>query len=131
MAGGGTAPGTEAHAMREQAIAAGVPEAALLLEPWSANTAENALFAARVLHRQGLRRIVLVSDRAHLFRAGVLFRLAGFTVVGRAGVAARSLREAFALGLREAAALPLSVLRVVWLAWRERLLPEAGPDRFS
>ena len=112
MAGGGT-PRAEAEAMRETAIAAGVPEAALLLELCSRNTAENALYTARVLHRRGLRRIVLVSDRSHLFRASLLFRLAGLRVIGRAGAPARSPTEALVSGVCDAVALPHSILRVL------------------
>lgn len=106
---GGTAR-AEAEAMREMALAAGVPEAALLLEPSSRNTAENALYTAQMLHARGLRRIVLVSDPEHLFRASLLFRLVGFDVVGLAGAPSKpTLRSR----LLEAAALPRSVVRVV------------------
>ena len=106
---GGTA-GNEAEAMRGLALAAGVPDAALLLEPSSRNTAENALYTARLLQARGLRRIVLVSDPEHLFRASLLFRLVGLDVVGRAGAS-----SAPTLGSRllEAAALPRSVVRVL------------------
>jgi uncharacterized SAM-binding protein YcdF (DUF218 family) len=117
---GGASPGsqtriTEAQAMRDLAIAAGVPEAALLIEPFSRNTAENAFYCAQMLHPAGLRRIVLISHRAHLFRAALLFRLAGFTVAGRAGVASRSFTSRLLAVLRETAALPRSLLRLVFL----------------
>lgn len=113
LAGGG-APVAEADIMRELATAAGVPEAALICEPWSRNTAENAVHSARLLHARGLRRVVLVSHAVHLFRARLLFRLAGLAVVGSAGVPPRSVVEALAFALYEAAALPRSITRVLW-----------------
>ena len=79
--------------MRRLALASGLPEAALLLEPRSRNTWENAEESARLLRRRGLRRVVLVSDRAHLPRAALLFRLAGLDIAGLAGARARRRSE--------------------------------------
>ncbi|HEX3862571.1 MAG TPA: YdcF family protein [Stellaceae bacterium] len=104
---------TEAEAMFAAARIAGVPEAALLCEPRARNTAENALYSAGMLRKLGLERIALVSHRAHLFRAGLLFRLAGLKVVQRGGVPAQSASRAFMLALYELAALPLSVVRIL------------------
>lgn len=100
--------------MRELATGAGVPEAALLGEGRSRNTAENAANSARLLRDMELRRVVLVSHRTHLPRARLLFRLAGLTVADSAGVPARSAGEALLLALYEAAALPQSLARMPW-----------------
>jgi len=105
----------EAESMRRLAIAHGVADSALLIDPLSRNTLENARETARLLRARGLRSVLLVSDRAHLLRAVVLFRLAGLRVVGRAGVPARSLGREIAASLREIVALPWSLLRVVFL----------------
>jgi len=115
MSGGG-APVSEAEVMRDLALLAGVPDAAVLCEPTSNNTVENAANTARLLRQRGLSRVVLVSDRTHLLRATLLFRLAGLEVVGRAGVSSRSLPRACAAALYEAAALPRSLLRL----WSQR-----------
>ena len=112
---GGGGPVTEAAVMRELAIAAGVPDSALICETRSRNTAENAVHSARVLRDCGLRRIVLVSHAAHLFRARLLFRIAGVDVIGSAGVPSRSALEAVAAAFYEAAALPRSLARMLWL----------------
>ena len=103
MSGGGVGAVAEAEAMRDLARESGVPDTALLIEPESGNTFENAAFAARLLHRIGKSRIVLVSDRAHLPRASRMFRHAGLEVVGVAGVPASSMRRAFGAVLYEAA----------------------------
>jgi uncharacterized SAM-binding protein YcdF (DUF218 family) len=105
MSGGGAGPAAEAAVMRDLAREAGVPETALLLEPESRNTFENATNTARLLQEAGKSRIVLVSDRLHLPRAVRLFRQAGLDVVGIAGVPAASVRRAIAGALYEAASL--------------------------
>src|SRR5205807_122805 len=100
-----------AEAMRELALAAGVPPSAILVEAASANTAENAFASAALLRRRGARRVALVSHQLHLPRARLLFRLAGLEVVGAAGVAAPSPGAAIAAAIYEIAALPLALLR--------------------
>jgi len=99
--------------MRQAAIDHGVPETALLIDAVSRNTFENARETARLLNARGLRSVLLVSDRAHLVRAAVLFRLAGLRVTGRAGVPAPSLGRKVGATLREIVALPWSLLRAV------------------
>ena len=113
LAGGGLGPVAEAEAMRGLAREAGVAEAALLCEPWSRTTAENALYAASLLRERGVSRVVLVSHGTHLLRARPLFRLAGLDVVAAAGVPARSAGAALASTLYNLAALPRSILAVL------------------
>jgi uncharacterized SAM-binding protein YcdF (DUF218 family) len=117
LSGGGRGPEPEAARMRRLALADGVPESALLVEPNSPNTWENARESARLLRRRGLRRVVLVSDRSHLPRAALLFRLAGLEVAGRAGVPSPSPVWELGALLREIAALPHSL----WRARRPRV----------
>lgn len=112
MSGGGAAGAiTEAAVMRDLAREAGVPETALLIEPESRNTFENAAYTARLLRDIGKTRIVLVSDRAHLPRAARLFRRAGLEVIGIAGVPASSMRRAFGAVLYEIASLLRGLFR--------------------
>lgn len=101
---GGGAPLSEAAAMRDLALAQGVGAEALLLEPRSRNTFENARETARLLQGSGLGRVVLVSDRYHLPRARLLFRAAGLAVAGCDGPPPRGLIREWPLYLREAAA---------------------------
>ena len=117
LSGGGAGPVSEASIMHEMALAAGVPEAALLCEPHSRNTVENAVNTARLLRERGLTRVILVSDRTHLPRAAVLFRLGCLEVVGRAGVPAFSRAHSLLSACYELGALPRSLLRL-WAAKR-------------
>lgn len=113
LSGGGCGPIAEAELMRRAALARNVPESALLVEPTSRNTFENARETARLLRSHGLGSVLLVSDRTHLPRATALFRLAGLRVAGSAAVPSPSLRRGIGAAIREMAALPWSLLRAV------------------
>lgn len=114
LSGGGRGPEPEAETMRRLALAGGVPQAALLIEPGSRDTLGNARETARLLRALGLRSVVLVSDHTHLRRAALLFRLAGVGVAGRSGVRSPSPLREIGAALREAAALPQSLARAIW-----------------
>ncbi len=117
LSGGGRGAVPEAVIMRRLALACSVPKAALLIEPRSRDTLGNAHETARLLRAHRLRSVVLVSDRAHLWRAALLFRLAGVAVAGRSGVRSPSLLLEIGAALRETAALPWSLARAI-LRWR-------------
>jgi uncharacterized SAM-binding protein YcdF (DUF218 family) len=61
--------GDSAVEMRRQAIAAGVPAEAIVLETASTTTRENLVFAAPLVKERGWRRIALVTSQSHLARA--------------------------------------------------------------
>jgi uncharacterized SAM-binding protein YcdF (DUF218 family) len=113
LSGGGSGPVPEAEIMRRMAIARGVPEAALLVEPGSHDTVENARDTARLLNSRGEDSVLLVSDRTHLPRATLLFRLAGLRVAGRAGVPPPSILWEVRAAIRECVALPVSLARAL------------------
>jgi uncharacterized SAM-binding protein YcdF (DUF218 family) len=113
MSGGGIGRVPEAEIMRRIAIAAGVPERALIVEPRSRNTFENARETARLLAARGLVSVLLVSDRVHLPRAALLFRRAGLKIVGRAAAAPPALLREALPALRELAALARTSLYVL------------------
>jgi uncharacterized SAM-binding protein YcdF (DUF218 family) len=113
LSGGGMGSVPEAKIMRRAALARGVPEAALLIEPRSRNTFENASETARLLSGRGLHAVLLVSDWTHLPRAAILFRLAGLHVVGMAGVAPPSIRQLVGSIIRESAAALWNLLRAL------------------
>jgi uncharacterized SAM-binding protein YcdF (DUF218 family) len=113
LSGGGAGALSEAEIMCRLARDCGVPEKALFVEPASRDTLGNARESARLLSSLGLSRVVLVSDRAHLLRARILFALAGLKVVGQEGLRRSSpLAEALA-HLREFASLPASLWRAL------------------
>jgi len=113
LSGGGTGPVPEAEIMLQMALGRGVPEAALLVEIGSHDTLGNARETARLLRARGGRRVLLVSDRAHLPRAALLFRLAGLRIAGWAGAPLPSLRWKVGAVIRECAALPGSLVRAL------------------
>jgi uncharacterized SAM-binding protein YcdF (DUF218 family) len=119
LSGGGGRQRSEADAMRELALAAGVPADALLLEERSSNTIENAAFSAALLREKGRQRVIIVSEAYHLLRARILFRAAGLEIVATAAPAVRLRRDAL-MYLRESVALPRSLLRLALGAGRLR-----------
>ncbi|MDG4648781.1 YdcF family protein [Roseibacterium sp. SDUM158017] len=74
--GYGNARYSAAEAMADVARAAGVPEAAILVEPRARSTIQNAAFGLAALGR-GADRVIVVSDPFHLPRAWAIFRLLG------------------------------------------------------
>ncbi len=59
----------------------GIPETALVEEPYARTTEENARLSAQLLHQRGVERILLITDRPHMLRALLTFRSLGFEVV--------------------------------------------------
>lgn len=72
----------EADAIARMMTAAGVPEDAIVRERCSLDTRDNARFAASLLGRRGVSRVLLVTCTWHLPRAERLFRAAGLGVEG-------------------------------------------------
>jgi uncharacterized SAM-binding protein YcdF (DUF218 family) len=118
LSGGGTGPVPEAELMRRMALARDVPETALLVEPVSRDTVGNARQSMLLLGARGRRSVLLVSDRVHLPRAALLFRLAGLSIAGRAAPCRPSIRWEIGAAIRECAALPWSLACAVFLCRR-------------
>lgn len=79
----GRHPPAEAHVMRDLAVAAGVPETAIVLEEASRTTLENAVNAAGIMGERGWRDALLVTDALHLPRSLLAFRVVGVRARGR------------------------------------------------
>jgi uncharacterized SAM-binding protein YcdF (DUF218 family) len=109
LSGGGSGPQPEAETMRRMALARSVPEAAILVEPWSQDTVENAREAARLLHARGKGVVLLVADRVHLPRASLLFRVAGLRIAGWGAVSPPSFWWEARAAIQECVALPRSL----------------------
>jgi uncharacterized SAM-binding protein YcdF (DUF218 family) len=117
LSGGGSGLRPEAAVMRDIAIAGNVPETAILLEPRSRNTFENARETAGVMRSKGLGSLVLVSDRYHLPRAALLFRRAGLVVLATAYPPTRGVWRDMPLLARETLAFGLSLWRLLRSGW--------------
>lgn len=125
--GVGEAGVAEASVMQALAVAAGVPEEAVVIEGRATRTLESA-HAVGVIGRQaGWQSVIVVSDPFHLWRTALMFLAEGFAVQRAAAddryYTARSRRF---YRLREMAALCVQTasgeipVRAWWHALRER-----------
>jgi uncharacterized SAM-binding protein YcdF (DUF218 family) len=71
----------EAEKMRDWLIMFGVPATAIVMEPESQSTFENAVQSAAILRERGIGKIVLVTDAFHMMRAAACFQKQGIEVV--------------------------------------------------
>jgi uncharacterized SAM-binding protein YcdF (DUF218 family) len=77
----GTPPGPPlAEVMRDFLKEQGVPEDKIWLETESTTTYENAALSSALLQKQNVRRIVLVTDAEHMYRASLCFQKQGMEV---------------------------------------------------
>ena len=102
----------EAEVMRQLALAAGVPDSALLIESRSRTTLENATETARLLSVAGPTTVVLVTDSYHALRARLLFRIAGVAVLA-VQTAAVPMRVLPSMIVAESVKLPVNLVRAV------------------
>lgn len=58
-----------------------VPESAMIEEPDSLNTYENAVFVRRLLEPRGIKKILLVTSAFHMPRSRLIFKKQGFEVI--------------------------------------------------
>lgn len=72
---------TLAEAMRDFLVQRGVSASDVLVEDTSRNTYENAVESCRLLHEQGITKIVLITDATHLYRGLACFRRQGYDAV--------------------------------------------------
>lgn len=82
---GGIAEGdtaSEAAVSRLYALAAGVPDSAILLENEGRTTGQSMVGVARLLRARRLDTVVVVSDPFHVLRAETVARRVGLTAVG-------------------------------------------------
>jgi uncharacterized SAM-binding protein YcdF (DUF218 family) len=83
---GGAEPGQlpEAELLADILQALQVPSSALLLEPNSRTTYDNALMSAEILSKAGYNHILLVTSGVHMRRAVALFQQQGLQVTAAA-----------------------------------------------
>jgi uncharacterized SAM-binding protein YcdF (DUF218 family) len=112
LSGGGRQAIPEAEVMRELALARGVPVAALVIEPRSRTTLENATETAQLLAASGPVAVVLVTDSYHALRARLLFRMAGLTVAA-VHTARVPMRPRLLMAAAEGVKLPINLVRAL------------------
>ncbi|HTH16146.1 MAG TPA: YdcF family protein [Magnetospirillum sp.] len=121
MTGGPTTASTpEARAMHALALALGADPDRVHLEERARNTIENALLSVPLVRRHGWRRLLVVTDSFHCLRSYYIFRRLGLPAVIAGVRPLAPTAEWWLAHLREAAALPWTVLRVERRLWRLR-----------
>ncbi|HWT40800.1 MAG TPA: YdcF family protein [Dongiaceae bacterium] len=68
---------SNAEAMKKQALAAGVPESAILVDSYSANTQQNAENAQSIFKQHDFHNVILVTSGYHQRRANLEFTKRG------------------------------------------------------
>jgi len=73
--------GSEADDMAELMLSMGVPRSAIIEEPDSLNTYENARNVKGILDREGIDRVLLVTSAFHMPRSMAIFRKQGIEAI--------------------------------------------------
>lgn len=113
---GGDGP-SEAQIIRRIAVKHGIPHQQILLEERADSTWENAGECAKIIQKQGWRRIILVTDPYHLPRSLLAFRAFGVDATpcpicrGHSGTTNRT---TLLLYLRELPAIAYYALRALF-----------------
>jgi uncharacterized SAM-binding protein YcdF (DUF218 family) len=77
---------TEAEALRDALVSAGVPDTAILVERRSLSTRQNARFTAELLRARGAAHVAVVTCDWHLPRALRAFHRVGVRAIGLGAV---------------------------------------------
>jgi len=78
LTGEGSSPADD---MAELLVLMGIPREALLLQPNSQNTYEDALYSSQMLKERGITRVILVTSAMHMPRSVALFEKQGIEVI--------------------------------------------------
>ena len=79
---GGDPVFTEGGVGRSYLISHGVPSEAIIVESEGASTVESTAMAAEIMHRMGLRSVIVVSDGYHIYRVKKMLQFRGLNVYG-------------------------------------------------
>jgi uncharacterized SAM-binding protein YcdF (DUF218 family) len=112
----------EASVMARVAEAQGVPVTAILVEPKALDTIQNACYSSRILRQHGWRSAEVVSDSAHLPRAGLIFNRLPLDWSTHAAPALQP--ESPAYQQAKSAVETVKTLRyLIWTRWTESCEP--------
>ncbi len=78
----GKHPPSEASVMKQLALEQGVPENDIILEETATNTLESAIACASIICCRDWFRVLIVTDRYHLFRTLMAFQAVGIKATG-------------------------------------------------
>jgi uncharacterized SAM-binding protein YcdF (DUF218 family) len=112
----------EARVMARSALALGIPESAIFVEPEARNTMQNACYAERILLAHGWRSAEVVSSAYHLPRVGMIF--SGLPLEWRTHAAPPLEPESTVSLVASAFAEDLKTARyLLWTRWSDRCEP--------
>ena len=112
----------EARVMARTAQAQGIPEPAILVEPESRNTLQNACYAERIMKAHGWRSAEVVSSASHLPRAAIIF--SGLPLQGRTHAAPPLQPRTAANRWARASVETLKTVRyLTWTRWTQSCEP--------
>jgi len=113
---GGDGP-SEARVMKRLAVEEGVPENRIIMDETARNTVDNVLGCVRILKQKNWSDVMIVSDRYHLPRGRLLFRLLGINAVGSGPEVSHKVTRRWKwlyFQLREFVAIPVGALTLLW-----------------
>jgi uncharacterized SAM-binding protein YcdF (DUF218 family) len=79
---GGDPVFTEGGVGRSYLVARGVPSERIVVESEAGSTVESTAMAGEIMHRMGLRSVIVVSDGYHIYRAKRMLNFEGLKVYG-------------------------------------------------
>ena len=72
---------SEASDMAEILQIMGVPKEAIIEEPNSLNTYQNALYTKEILEKEGIKQVILITSAFHMPRSVLIFRRQGIDII--------------------------------------------------
>jgi uncharacterized SAM-binding protein YcdF (DUF218 family) len=112
----------EARVMARSALALGIPESAIFVEPEAMDTMQNACYAQRMMQAHGWRSAEVVSSAYHLPRAGMIF--SGLPLEWRSHAAPPlEPKSAASLGASAFAEDLKTARYLIWTRWSEHCEP--------
>jgi len=79
---GGDPVYTEGGVGRSYLMSRGVPSEAIIVESEAESTVESTSMAGEIMHRMGLRSVIVVSDGYHIYRVKRMLQARGLSVYG-------------------------------------------------
>lgn len=71
----------ESADMAELLVAMGIPKSAILQDPTSLNTRQNAVNVKKIMEEQGIRKILLITSASHMPRSLLIFKRLGIDAI--------------------------------------------------
>lgn len=108
---------SEARVMKRLAVECGVPENRIIMEETARNTVGNAIACFRILKQKKWSNVMIVTDRFHLLRGRLLFRLLGINAAGSGPEVSHKVMRRWKwlyFQLREFVAIPVGIITLLW-----------------